>query len=669
MKKITSVLLLSFVLSGLLSAQPIILTPEYLWKLGRVGLEDISPDKSSVLYGVTRYDVELNKSSRDLYTQNIGSEVSELITTETGSEYNARFNKDGGKVYYLKGDKLFELTLSTKEARQVSEEQMTGFQLSKDNSMILFTRDVKFKKTTQEIYSNLPKNTARIYDDLMYKHWDHFEDENFSNVFYAKFSNGGLEGTPVNIMNEPFDSPLSPMGDIGQITWSPDGKFIAYTCKKKSGKEFAQSTNSDIYLYNVLSKKTDNISYPNAGYDTNPTFSPDGIFIAWNSMQRDGFESDKNRVFFIRIGDKVNVTDATKSIEFEADAPRWSADGKRIYFTIEKQATVQLAYYDILRKEVSQLTGSDQNYGSFVLGKDLIVAEKTSLSSPLELVVVDMDGREANFTTVNKADWERVSKGDVKKRMVTTSDKKKMLVYVVYPPGFSPTKKYPTLLYCQGGPQSAVNQFFSYRWNLQLLAAQGYIVVAPNRRGLPSFGRAWNDDISGDYGGQAMTDLLSAIDDISKEPYVDKAKLGALGASFGGYSVYWLAGNHNKRFKSFVAHAGMFNFTSWYGTTEEVFFGNWDLKGPYWDKSNKSYSKFSPHQFVNKWDTPILITHGELDYRVPVTEGMQAFQAAQLKNVPSRMVLFPDENHWIKSPQNTILFHHEIINWLNKYLK
>jgi len=669
MKKITSVLLLSFVLSGLLSAQPIILTPEYLWKLGRVGLEDISPDKSSVLFGVTRYDVELNKSSRDLYTQNIGSEVSELITTETGSEYNARFNKDGGKVYYLKGDKLFELTLSTKEARQVSEEQMTGFQLSKDNSMILFTRDVKFKKTTQEIYSNLPKNTARIYDDLMYKHWDHFEDENFSNVFYAKFSNGGLEGTPVNIMNEPFDSPLSPMGDIGQITWSPDGKFIAYTCKKKSGKEFAQSTNSDIYLYNVLSKKTDNISYPNAGYDTNPTFSPDGIFIAWNSMQRDGFESDKNRVFFIRIGDKVNVTDATKSIEFEADAPRWSADGKRIYFTIEKQATVQLAYYDILRKEVSQLTGSDQNYGSFVLGKDLIVAEKTSLSSPLELVVVDMDGREANFTTVNKADWESVSKGDVKKRMVTTSDKKKMLVYVVYPPGFSPTKKYPTLLYCQGGPQSAVNQFFSYRWNLQLLAAQGYIVVAPNRRGLPSFGRAWNDDISGDYGGQAMTDLLSAIDDISKEPYVDKAKLGALGASFGGYSVYWLAGNHNKRFKSFVAHAGMFNFTSWYGTTEEVFFGNWDLKGPYWDKSNKSYSKFSPHQFVNKWDTPILITHGELDYRVPVTEGMQAFQAAQLKNVPSRMVLFPDENHWIKSPQNTILFHHEIINWLNKYLK
>jgi dipeptidyl aminopeptidase/acylaminoacyl peptidase len=667
-------LCLSFflLLSTDLLAQPADrLSPESLWKLGRVSLDDVSPDGETLLYGVTYYDLPANKGNRDLYIIPVEGGTARKITAFPGSEANGRFRPDGQKIGFLYQGQLWEMNPDGSDKRKVSEQHMNGFAYGPGAFNILFIDEVAYGKSTQDLYPDLPKANARIIDGLMYRHWDQWEDGLRSNIFYQAYTDGRLVGKAVNIMEgEAFDAPLQPFGGMEQIAWRPDGKAIAYTCKKVSGKEYAESTNSDIYLYELKSRKTTNLSASNPGYDRDPVFSPDGKYLIWNSMERAGFEADRNRIIQHEMSSGKQV-ELTEGLDRDAEHPVFSENGKTLFFVSGEKATSQLFSLQLKNLEVNQLTTGDHNYYDFfVAGKDL-VARRASMSMPHEVYRVNArSGAAEQLTFTNQQIMGRMKLGKVEKRMVKTTDGKNMLVWMIFPPDFDPNKKYPSLLYCQGGPQSAVSQFFSYRWNFQLMAANGYIIVAPNRRGLPSFGREWNDQISGDWGGQAMKDYLSAIDAAKQEPYVDENRLGAVGASYGGYSVYWLAGNHDKRFKCFISHCGLFNLESWYATTEEMFFANWDLKGAYWKKNPPiSYQKHSPHRYVGNWDAPMLVIHGAKDFRVPVSEGMQAFHAAQLQGVPSRFLYFPDEGHWVLSPQNGVLWHRQFFDWLDQWLK
>lgn len=657
----------------LIMAQENRLTPEALWSFGRVSLYDVSPDEQHVLYGVTYYDIAENKGSRDLYLikkdgQDKG--VAKQLTKTPESEGGAQFRPDGKKIGYLKGGYLWEMNPDGSEQKQVSTFKMNGFKYSPAGDNVLYIQDVKYNKTTQEMYPDLPKADARIIDDLMYRHWDHWEDESFSNVFVAPYQEGKMSDAGTNIIAEPFDTPLSPFGGMEQINWSSDGKQIAYVSKKLKGKEYATSTNSDIYLYDLTTKKTTNLTADNKGYDLDPVFSPDGKYLAWTSMEKDGYESDRYRIMIVGL-QRRGQKEITQGWDFNAHSPQWSKDGASMFFTSETQGTQQLFQINMSDGKINQITIGTHNIYGFVPTKNSVVATRASMSMPHEVVNIPLaSGKIRQLTFVNKDQLAKTKMGKVESRIVKTTDGKDMLVWVIYPPDFDENKKYPALLYCQGGPQSQVSQFWSYRWNFQMMAANDYIVVAPNRRGLPGFGTEWNEQISGDWGGQAQSDLLAAIDEVKKEPYVNEDKLGAVGASYGGYSVYWLAGNHNKRFKSFVSHCGLFNLESWYGTTEESFFANQDIGGAYWEKdAPKSYEEFSPHKYVGNWDTPILVIHGEKDFRVPVGEGMQAFNAAQMQDIPSRFLYFPDENHWVLTPQNGILWQRVFFDWLARDLK
>lgn len=652
-------------------AQSGVLTPEKLWQLGRVSLDAVSPDGQTAVYGVTYYNIEANKGNRDLYIVPVAGGTSKKITAFDGGENSAQFTPDGKRIGFLRGSLLWEMNADGSDQHKVSDEEMNGFQYSPDGKSILFIRDVKMDKSAQDQYPDLPKANARVIDDLMYRHWDSWHDFSYSNIFVAAYTNGTIEGTPANIMNEPYDSPLQPFGGMEQISWSPDGKWIAYTCKKLSGKEYAESTNSDIYLYELSTRKTTNLTEGMNGYDQEPAWSNDGRYLAWNSMATPGFESDRNRIFVYDFQTKKKE-EVTVGYDNPAEHPQWSPDGKSIFCISIVKGTEQLYVVDVATKKIKPVTEGRHDFSAFgVAGPETLVGQRMSMSEPAELFRVDVkSGKMTQLTFTNKAQLDQIKMGKVEERHVKTTDDKDMLAWVIYPPNFDPKKKYPTLLYCQGGPQSPVSQFFSYRWNFQLMAANGYIVVAPNRRGLPGFGSEWNNQISGDWGGQAMKDLLSAIDDVKLDPWVDAGHLGAVGASFGGYSVFWLAGNHDKRFKAFIAHDGVFNFESFYGTTEEMFFANHDLGGPYWGKNPpEGYKKFSPHLFVDKWDTPIMIVQGEQDFRVPVAEGLQAFQAAQLKGIPSKLLYLPDEGHWVLSPQDGLLWQRVFFGWLDQYLK
>jgi dipeptidyl aminopeptidase/acylaminoacyl peptidase len=660
--------------SNALFAQINRLTPELLWKLGRVSLQDVSPDETTVLYGVTFYDLDENKGNTDLYTQQLdGSDkgVPVRLTYTPASEYNACFHPDGKRILFLRGGLLHEIKLDGSGEKQVSEQPMSGFKLSPDGKQLLFALDIPYEPSLADQHPDLPKSSARIFDGLMYRHWNSWEDGYRSNIFYVGYENSQLQGEPVNIMNEGFDAPLQPFGGMEQINWAPNGRAIAYTCKRAIGTEAAQSTNSDIFLYDLDRKSTRNLSEGMNGYDLEPVFSPNGRYVAWNSMAKPGYEADRNRVFVYDLMSSQRW-EMTEGLDRNANHPQWSKDSKKMYFTSEDQGTVQLFEVNFERKgRLRQMTNGFYDYGHFIVTSDNVVVVRASMSAPHEIFRVTLDaGRNLPITQVNKELLAGIKLGEVRKRNVKTSDGKRMLTWVIYPPFFDESKEYPALLYCQGGPQSTVSQFWSYRWNFQMMAANDYIVVAPNRRGLPSFGQAWNDQIAQDWGGQAMQDLLSAIDDVKQEPYVDADRLGAVGASYGGYSVYWLAGNHEKRFKSFISHCGVFNLESWYGTTEELFFANHDMGGPYWDPAfAPGYLRDSPHRYVRNWDTPILVIHGELDFRVPISEGIQAFQAAQLLGIPSRFLYFPDEGHWIMKPQNSIVWQRSFFEWLDTYLK
>lgn len=655
-----------------------VMTPEVLWSFGRVGDAVVSPDAKQVAYTVTWFNIPEDKSYRDVYVADLATGTPVRITDTPERESSLQWRPDGQKLAFLSAvsgsSQVWEMNPDGSDRSMVTngEGDIQGFAYSPDISRMCLVRSVKLDQDIHDLYPDLPKANARLESDLMYRHWDSWHDYTYNHIFVADY-NGGKVAQEKDIMEgERFDAPMKPFGGMEEIAWSPDGRILAYTCKKLSGKAYSLSTNSDIYLYDTGSGSTTNLTEGMPGYDRYPRFSPDGRLLAWESMARDGYEADKIRLFMadLTTGEK---RDYTADFDNNAEQMAWSGDGKALYFVSSVQATDQLFMLDPESGEIACLTEGIHNYGHPLPAGDKVLVTKTSMSQPAELCLVDpVTGSETPVTAVNKGLLDQLTFGKVERRMVPTSDGKEMLTWVIYPPGFDPAQKYPAILYCQGGPQSTVNQFWSYRWNFQMMAAGGYIVVAPNRRGVPGFGQEWNEQISGDYGGQNIRDLLAAIDDVAREPYVDKDRLGAVGASYGGYAVNFLAGNHNGRFKAFISHCGIFNFEQQHVTTEEMWFENWDKKGSFWEAENaeaqRSY-RFSPHLFVQNWDTPILVIHGEKDFRIPYTQGMGAFNAAVLRGIPAQFLLFPDENHWVLKPQNGILWQRVFSSWLDKWLK
>lgn len=653
------------------------LSPEVLWAFGRIGDVSVSPDGKKVLYTVTYYSIEKNKGNAEVYIMDAdGGNVKQLTQTKN-SEFNVIFNPKGDKIGFIYADgddvNIYEMNLdgtSRKKISDLKDGDLEGFSYAPDGKHVVYVRALAKKDKYAYLKEGLDKTTGRINDDLAYRHWDNWVD-NVPQPFVAEFD-GKKIAEGINLLDgTEFESPMRPWGGMEQIAWSPDGKKIAYTCRKKVGKEYAYSTNSDIFIYDIASKQTENISEGMMGYDQNPVFSPDGKTIAWESMERDGYEADKIRLFVYGFATK-KAEYMTENFDQNANGLKYSSDSKFIYFVSDYHAKDNIYKLNLATKEIKQITNSICDYTAVIPADDKLIATRMSMSNPVEIWSVnESDGKETKISTVNDDLMSQVKWGKVEERWLKATDGKDLHTWVIYPPDFDSTKKYPTLLYCEGGPQSTVSQFWSYRWNFQIMAAHGYIIVAPNRRGLPGFGQEWLEEISGDYGGQCMRDYFTAIDELSKEPYVDTDHRGAVGASFGGYSVYWLAGHHDKRFKAFIAHNGMFNLQQQYLETEEMWFVNWDLGGAYWDKDpkvQKSYAN-SPHLFVDKWDTPIMVIHSEFDFRIVASQGMAAYNAALNRGIPARYLYFPDETHWVLKPQNGILWQRNFFDWLDKWLK
>lgn len=651
---------------------------DVLEALGRVSGPAVSPDGKKVLYNVSYESVEQNKSNNDLYVKNIDGTDSVRLTKTAKSEGGAAWIENGEKIAFLYADEagvpqLWVMNADGSGRKCVSslENGVEGFKFSPDSKKVVLVSSVKYSREAKDVYSDLPEATGRIIDDLMYKHWDQWTKD-IPHPFVADFTGDKVENVEDIMASEPYECPMRPFGGVEAFAWSPDSKSLVYSSRKKTGLEYAVSTNSDLYLYSLEDKSTRNLTEGMMGYDTNPAFSPDGTKLAWLSMEHDGYESDKNRIFIMDMatGEK---TDLTSDWDYTASEIAWNTDGKTIYFIAAYQGVTPIFSVDVATKEVKTVADGVCDYVSLCpADANTLVSMYHSFTAPNEVCVIK-DGKVSKITAVNEALLASVDMPDVVKRQIPTTDGKMMTTWVLYPPKFDPSKKYPAILYCQGGPQQAVSQFWSYRWNLALMASQGYIVIAPNRRGLPGFGTEWNAQISKDYPGQNMKDYLSAVDDMKKEAYVDAEHIGAVGASYGGYSVYWLAGNHEGRFACLIAHAGIFNIETQYLETEEMWFANWDMGGAYWDKDNKAaqntFANGSPHRFVDKWTAPILITHGEYDFRILASQGEMAFNAARLRGVPAEMLIFPDENHWILKPQNAILWQRIFFRWLDKWLK
>ena len=656
------------------------MTPEALWAFGRIGGMSVSPDGKKVAYTVSYYSVAENKGNSEVYVMNADGSENRRITETPFSESNVAWIKGGSKIAFLCAEggssQLWEMNPDGTGRKRLSnyEKDIEGFAFSPDETKVLFISQVKTVKSTAEKYPDLDKTTGRVITDLMYKHWDEWVTT-APHPFVADFD-GERVTNPVDIMEgELFESPMKPFGGIEQLAWNTTSDKVAYTSRKKTGKAYSLSTNSDIYVYDLKTKQTVNMTEGIMGYDTNPTYSPDGKSIAWLSMERDGYESDQNRLMVMDLatGEKRFVS---KAFDSNVDSYCWSADCSKLYFTGVWHGESHIYQIDLANgDQITPLTEGMYDYGSVaLLAGDKLIAQRHSMSMADEIYTIDLAAGNAvaQLTFENKHLYDQLEMGKVEERWMTTTDGKQMLTWVIYPPHFDPSKKYPTLLFCEGGPQSPVSQFWSYRWNFQIMAANDYIVVAPNRRGLPGFGMEWNEAVSGDYGGQCMRDYFTAIDEMAKEPYVDKDRLGCVGASFGGFSVYWLAGHHDKRFKAFIAHDGIFNMEMQYLETEEMWFANWDMGGAYWEKDNavarRTFAN-SPHRFVDKWDTPILCIHGEKDYRILANQGMAAFNAAVLRGVPAELLIYPDENHWVLKPQNAILWQRTFFEWLDKWLK
>lgn len=653
------------------------MTPEALWAMGRIGGLSVSPDAKQVAYTVAYYSVEQNKSNREVFVMHTDGTNNTQITQTPFSESEVVWIKGGSKLAFLSSEsgssQVWEMNSDGSERKQLThyDGDIEGFAFSPDEKKLLFISQVKTLKSTAEKYPDLPKATGIIVNDLMYKHWDEWVTT-APHPFIADFDGNGLSNVIDIMEGEPYESPMKPFGGIEQLAWNTTSDRVAYTCRKKTGIAYSVSTNSDIYEYNLHTKQTVNLTEGMMGYDTNPQYSPDSKSIAWLSMERDGYEADQNRLFVMDLqsGEKRFVSNTFDS---NVDAFCWSNDAKTIYFIGVWHAKTQLYALSLADNAIKAITEGTHDYASVALCGDKLIAKRHSMSIADEIYTVDInEGEATQLTFENQHIYDQIKTAQIEVRWIKTTDGKEMLTWVIYPPQFDPNKKYPTLLYCQGGPQSPVSQFWSYRWNMQIMAANDYIIVAPNRRGLPGFGLKWNEEISGDYGGQCMKDYFAAIDQVSKEPFVDKDHLGCVGASFGGFSVYWMAGHHDKRFKAFISHDGIFNMEMQYLETEEMWFANWDMGGAYWEKNNPIVQRTfanSPHKFVDKWDTPILCIHGEKDYRILASQGMAAFNAAVLRGVPAELLIYPDENHWVLRPQNGILWQRTFFEWLDRWLK
>lgn len=653
------------------------LTPEVLWSFGRLGEFVVSPDDKFIAYTVTWYSVDKNKGNSELFIMDADGTEKKQLTFTNAHEFNPQWVDNNTLAFLSTEGGVSQIWTISKDGSNIKKiegysEDINGFSLSPDCKKVLFIAEVKVGKSVTDIYTDLPKTSAMIYDDLMYRHWDTWEDSVFSHVFVADFSLEKVQNVKDIMPNEPYDSPLKPFGGMEEISWNSDGSAVAYTCKKQVGKDYSFSTNSDIYLYNLHTAETKNLTEGMIGYDKQPTFSPDGKKMSWISMERPGFEADKERLFVLDLetGEKTYLT---KNFDYSVGNVLWASDSKLLYFISGIEATYQVHKMALTDEKPVAITQGMHDYHSIAFLGDNLVGSKVSIVKPAELYSVDSKtGSETELTFINKETLSQLNMPEVKRRWVKSTDGKMVHSWVILPPNFDSTKTYPALLYCEGGPQSAVSQFWSYRWNFSIMASNGYVVVAPSRRGTLTFGQEWTDEISKDHGGQEMRDLLSAIDELKKESWIDESRLGAVGASYGGYTVFWLAGNHNKRFKAFIAHCGVFNSEMEYMTTEEMFFDNWEMGGAPWETNNKVAMKsyeHSAHKFVKNWDAPILVIHGGKDFRIPYTQGMAAFNSARMLGVPSRFLYFPDENHWVLKPQNGILWQREFKGWLDKWLK
>jgi dipeptidyl aminopeptidase/acylaminoacyl peptidase len=641
-----------------------VMTPEIMWKFVRLGTFALSPNGAEVLYTVT--DINLQSEARRTNIFKLSTAGGDPVQlTKDGGSSPQWFNK-GKSIAFVNKDNLYTMNSDGSEQKAVTGiGDFQIFNIAPDGDKIYFTRRVKLDQTANEKY-NLPKAKVRIINDLMYRHWNKWGDFSYSHIFVASFNGSAVSNQKDIMEGQRFESPTAPDYDEAEISWSPDSRFLAYTSKKLNGMADAKSTNSDIFLYELSNGKETNISDGNKGYDKYPVFSPDGSKIAYQSMERDGYESDLDRLFVydIKYGKRTWMT---KGWDYDVENINWAND-QTIYFTSSYRGTAQIFKTNLSGGSVNKVTEGIHDLGPLSLKSGVLVSQLVSMSMAPELSVVDMlTGKVNQISFINKSIFESIKMGKVEEKYIKTKDKKDLQMWIIYPPDFDSSKKYPALLFCKGGPQGPLGQSWSYRWNYQMMAAKGYIVFAPNRRGDSGFGQAWKEQISGDYGGANIQDYLDATDAMAKEPFVDARRLGAVGASYGGYSIFYLAGMHGGRFKAFISHCGMFDFTSWYGSTEELWFPDKDIEGPYWN-TPKSY-KFSPHLMVDKWDTPILIITGANDFRIPYTQSLEAFQAAQLHGVPSRLLFFEDEFHFVTKPQNAVIWQHEFFEWLEMYLK
>lgn len=650
------------------------LTPELLLEFKRVGSPVVSPDGKWVLYSVATPNVEKNKLKKDLYLVSIDGKEGKKITNDEFNNYGGLWFPDGNKIAFISNregaPQIFSLDLNTNKIEKISNISggVDNVSMSPDGKNFAFTTEVKCKKTPADIYPDLPLAKVRIYDKIPVRHWDHFVSEMCNHLFVMPINGGNA----IDLMeNEAFDTPLVPFGGPEEIGWSQDGTEIAYTSKKVD--DFAESTNSDIFVVVLKTKKVKNITDGMPGFDKAPSYSPDGKWIAFKSMKRAGFEADKERLMLYNR-QSGEIFELTKTLDQWVGEFVWSPDSKTIYFTAEEAPVVQLHSIEVPSGEWKILTDTKFNYDaglSVTPDGESLVCLRRNMLRPHEIYKFNISDEEAEqISFVNDEFCNSLKKVEMTERWITSTDGKKVHCWVIYPPDFDSTKKYPMLTFCQGGPQTTISQGFSYRWNFYLFASHGYVVLAPNRRGMPGFGQAWCDAISGDWGGMPMQDILAATDEMLKEKYIDKNKVAAAGASAGGFTAFWLAGNHNKRFSAFISHCGVFDMVSKYGSTEELWFPNWEFGGPYWEQKNKAfYEKNSPHNFAQNWDTPILISAGELDFRVPFTQSLEAFTVAQVKKIPSKLILYPNENHWVLKLQEQILWYREVFDFMDKYCK
>ncbi len=652
--------------------------------LGRVSEPRVSPDGKRVLFGVSYESVPQNKSNRDLYVMNIDGTGVTRITKTAQSENSAVWIDNGTRIAFVYAEKgsspqLWVMNADGTERHAATniEGGIEGFLFSPDQSKVVLISTVKYNRTAADIYPDLPKATGRVIDDLMYKHWDSWVTE-IPHPFIGSFDGQTVTDLKDIMEGEPYEAPMRPFGGVESFAWSPDSKILVYTSRKKTGMEYALSTNSDLYAYNLTTEATTNLTEGMMGYDTNPAFSPDGRYMAWLSMERDGYEADKNRLF-IRDNATGQKTDLTSDWDYTIEEFAWNPNGKNIWFIAYHQGVAPIFNMEIATHKVTTVAEGLYDYTTLApVDNKTIVTMRHSMLRPNEIYRIGPKTKkgvkeDVALTDINGDIFAQLTMPTIEAKKVPTTDGKEMLTWVIYPPKFDASHKYPAILYCQGGPQSAVSQFWSYRWNFALMASNGYIMIAPNRRGVPGFGTEWEEQISKDYPGQNMRDYLSAVDYMkANEPAIDPARIGATGASYGGFSVYWLAGNHDKRFAALLAHAGIFNTEAQYLETEEMWFANWDMGGAFWDKDNAVAQRTfatSPHRFVDRWDTPIMISHGEKDYRILASQGMAAFNAAKMRGIPAEMVIFPDENHWILKPQNAVMWQRLFFRWFDRWLK